>query len=137
MSLSKLIEKEIRAALSEALSEVLSDESTSQPNDKKPNVSGHFIGKKVIIRTYSAGVFFGTLSEKDGNEVILTNARRLWAWKAAQSISLSAVAVHGVDAANSKIVEPVPAIWLEAIEIIPCSEESIKSIEGAAHVKAQ
>lgn len=33
-------------------------------------------GKTVIIRTYSAGVWFGNLALKAGNEVILENARR-------------------------------------------------------------
>ena len=49
------------------------------------------IGQKVIIRTYSAGAWFGTLSEKSGNEVILTNARRMWRWWAKEGISLSIV----------------------------------------------
>ena len=35
------------------------------------------IGKKVIVRTYSAGNWFGTLDQKAGNEVILKNARRI------------------------------------------------------------
>lgn len=94
------------------------------------------IGQKVIIRTYSAGVWFGTLSEKAGNEVILTDARRMWFWKAKQSISLSAVAIHGIDEGASKIVEPVASVWLEAIEIIPCEAAAVKSLEGAAHVEA-
>ena len=38
------------------------------------------IGQEVIIRTYSAGVWFGRLKEKSGNEVILTEARRMWRW---------------------------------------------------------
>ena len=29
------------------------------------------VGKKVIVRTYSAGVWFGEIAEKDGNEVIV------------------------------------------------------------------
>ena len=94
------------------------------------------IGERVIIRTYSAGVWFGTLSEKAGNEVILADARRMWYWKAAKSISLSAVAIHGIDKNASKIVEAVPSVWLEAIEIIPCSEDALKSIQGAPDVKA-
>lgn len=36
------------------------------------------IGKEVIIRTYSAGVWFGVLKQKAGNEVILTKARRMY-----------------------------------------------------------
>lgn len=94
------------------------------------------IGEKAIIRTYSAGVWFGTVAEKSGNEVIVKNARRMWSWKAAKSISLSACAVHGIDRGNSKIVEPVESVWLEAIEIIPCTSAAVESIEGAPHVKA-
>ena len=100
-----------------------------------PSLNG-MIGQKVIIRTNSAGVWFGTLSEKAGNEVILKDARRMWLWKAKQSISLSAVSVHGVDESESKIVEPVASVWLEAIEIIPCEEVAIASIEGAPNVKS-
>lgn len=78
------------------------------------------IGKKVVIRTYSAGVHFGTLVEKDGKEVVLSNARRLWSWTGA--LSLSEVATIGVNMAGSKISEPVEYIILtEAVEIIPCT----------------
>ncbi|PZU22493.1 MAG: hypothetical protein DI589_11275 [Shinella sp.] len=101
------------------------------------SISAHFIGKKAIIRTYSAGVWFGTVADKDGNEVVITDARRLWYWKAAKSISLSAVANFGVDQKASKITAPVPSVWLEAIEIIPATDDAIKSIEGAPHVEAQ
>ena len=95
------------------------------------------LGQKVIIRTYSSGVWFGELKEKSGSEVILKNARRLWKWKALASISLSAVALYGIDQSQSKIVEAVPEIWLEAIEITPCTAKSIESLEGAPHVKAE
>ena len=96
-----------------------------------------FIGDKVIIRTYSAGVWFGTLKEKSGNEVILKNARRMWRWWAKESISLSGVANHGIKQDKSKIAPAVESIWLEAVEIIPCTKESIESIEGAKDAKAE
>lgn len=97
----------------------------------------HMIEKKVIVRTYSAGVWFGTLEQKDGNEVILRNARRMWAWWAKEGISLSSVSVNGIKESKSKIAEAVPSVWLEAIEIIPCSESAIKSVEGAPNAKAE
>lgn len=96
----------------------------------------NMVGRKVTIRTHSAGVWFGRLVEKSGNEVILEDARRMWYWKAKQSISLSAVAIYGIDESASKIVEPVASVWLEAIEIIPCSNAAVHSIEGAQNVKA-
>jgi hypothetical protein len=95
------------------------------------------IGKKVIVRTYSAGVWFGELEQKAGNEVIIKSARRMWKWWAAESISLSAVAIYGVKHKESKIVEAVPLVWLEAIELIPCSDAAIKSLESAPNVKAE
>ena len=93
------------------------------------------IGQKCIIRTYSAGVWFGEISEKAGNEVIVVNARRMWKWWAAESISLSAVATHGICQEKSKICEAVSSAWMEAIEIIPCTDKAIKSLEGAENVK--
>lgn len=78
------------------------------------------IGKDVIVRTYSAGVHFGTLDSRNGKELVLKNARRIWYWEGA--FTLSAVATEGVGTA-SKLSVAVPEILLtEAIEIIPCSE---------------
>ena len=113
--------------------------STPQSMELSACVTGslnEMIGKKVIIRTYSAGVWFGLLEQKSGNEVILRNARRMWRWQTKQSISLSSVAVYGIDEPNSKIAVKVDSVWLEAIEIIPCTDESITSIEGAKDVKS-
>ena len=94
------------------------------------------ISQKVIVRTYSAGVFFGVLAQKEGEEVILKDARRMYYWKAKEGISLSACALYGVHS-DSKIIEPIKNLWIKAIEIIPCTEVSIKSLEEAEHVKAQ
>ena len=80
---------------------------------------------------------FGKLDKKSGNEVILKNARRMWYWHAAESISLSAVALYGINQDKSKIVAAVPAVWLEAIELIPASDKAVTSIEGAPNVKAE
>jgi hypothetical protein len=94
------------------------------------SIDKHLIGKKVIVRTYSAGVHFGTLIEKAGKEVILKDSRRLWYWETLnKGISLSEIANHGVHAKNSKICETLSTLWLEAIEIIPCTLDAITSIE--------
>ena len=45
-------------------------------------------GKYVIVRTYAMGVFAGTLDPKSTETLkILTNARRLWKWAGAASLS--------------------------------------------------
>jgi len=97
---------------------------------KKVVMDQAFLNKKCIIRTYSAGVHFGELIEKSGSEVILKNSRRLWYWKnLCNKISLSEVANNGLHD-DSKVCETVHGIWLNAIEIIPCTEKSIQNIEG-------
>ena len=89
------------------------------------------IGQEVIIRTYSAGVWFGRLKQKSGNEVILTEARRMWRWWAKESISLSGVALYGIKQEKSRIPGAVESVWLEAIEIIPISGKAAESIRTA------
>ena len=86
--------------------------------------------KKVIIRADRAGVFYGTIVRKDGNEVELKDCRRIWYWDGAAS--LSEIAVSGVKHETSKITVTVESIViLGVIEIITCTEEAIKNIESA------
>ena len=81
------------------------------------------IGKLVLVRTLGAGVHYGVLLEKNGQEVHLKDARRLWNWNGA--LSLSEVAMKGVTLNSSKISIPVDEIVLPtAIEIIPISKNS-------------
>ena len=91
--------------------------------------------KKVLIRADRAGVFYGTLKEKNGNEVVMTNVRRIWYWDGAAS--LSQLAVNGTTAANRcKFTVYVPEMTiLGVIEIIPCTDKAIESIEGVAEWK--
>ena len=90
------------------------------------------IGKKVIIRADRAGVFFGTLKEKNGNEVTLTDCRRLWYWDGAASISQLAVDGTSI-ASNCKFTVIVAEITiLGVIEIIPCTDKAVNSIENVA-----
>ena len=84
----------------------------------------------VIVRTYSAGVFAGNIKSREGKEVELTNARRIWYWDGAAS--LSQLAVDGTSKPeNCKFPVPVPTITLtEAVEIIPCSKKAEASIKA-------
>nr|DAM99294.1 MAG TPA: hypothetical protein [Caudoviricetes sp.] len=98
-------------------------------------INDYAIGKEVIIRTYSAGVWFGALKQKAGNEVILTKARRMYKWWAKESISLSGVARHGIKQEDSKICGELDSVWLEAIEIIPVTGNAAESIRTALEVE--
>lgn len=95
------------------------------------------VGKKVIVRTYSAGCWFGTLDKKTDSEVILKNARRMYYWWAAKSISLSGVALYGIHHDKSTIVPPVPEVDLPFIEILTCTPVAVASLESAPHAEAQ
>ena len=86
--------------------------------------------KYVIVRTYSAGVFAGYLKSKKGQEVILNDARRIWYWSGANS--LSQLAEDGTkDPLNCKFPVPVKEVILtQAIEILSVSKKAQKSIEA-------
>jgi hypothetical protein len=83
-----------------------------------------------IVRTYSAGVFAGIVTKRDGKEVEMTQARRLWYWNGAAS--LSQLAMEGVSKPKEcKFAVPVDRVVLtEAIEILDVSETARKIIEG-------
>ena len=86
--------------------------------------------KYVIVRTYSAGVFAGELESRKGQEVVLRNARRLWYWSGAAS--LSQLATDGTkDPSNCKFPCEVSRVeLLQAIEILDVSEKAKASIKG-------
>lgn len=83
----------------------------------------------VIIRTASAGVHAGQLVARNGKEVELLNARRIWYW--AGAASLSQLAMEGTkNPEKCKFPCEVARITLtEAIEIIPCTKKAQQSIK--------
>lgn len=97
--------------------------------------SEKIIGKRVIVRCTNAGVFYGTLREKEGQEVILTDSRRIWYWDGAAS--LHQLAAEGTkNPAGCKFTMRVKSIsLLGVIEIIPCTEEAIENIEAVKEWK--
>jgi len=84
--------------------------------------------KYVIVRTYSAGVFAGYLEERTGKEVIMRDARKLWYWDGAST--LSQLAMEGVSKPDTcKFPCEVDKIeLLEAVEILDCTEAARESI---------
>lgn len=94
------------------------------------------LNQYVIIRTSSAGVFAGTLIKKEGNEVELHNARRLWYWDGAAS--LSQLAEEGVSKPNDcKFPKEVTqVILLGVIEILKVSDKAKESIASVKIWKA-
>ena len=91
--------------------------------------------KYQIVRTARAGVFAGMVTRK-GTEATIKNARRLWYWKGAAS--LSELAVRGVKYPNEcKFPSPVASITVtEVIEVLDTTKEARKIIEGVPEWKA-
>ncbi len=86
-----------------------------------------------IVRTYSAGVFAGNYDRKiKGKEGTVYNARRIWSW--AGAASLSQLANEGTkNPEDCKFAQEVEEVDLkEIIEVIPCTEKAIENIKGVA-----
>ena len=86
--------------------------------------------KYCLVRTYSAGVFAGYIQSFKDKQVYLKNARRIWYWDGAAS--LSQLSVDGTSKPeNCKFPCDVYLVILtEVIEIIPCTEKAEKSIKA-------
>ena len=105
--------------------------SGKEGNEQSPN-----LGKVCMIRTYSAGVHFGEVVSKHKQNVVLKNARRVWYWDGACSLSQLAMEGSG-KISDCKIAMPVNEIELDqVIEVIPMTSDAIANLEGAKHWKA-
>ena len=82
-----------------------------------------------IVRTHSAGVFAGWFDRKiKGQEGTVYDARRLWYWDGANS--LSELATNGVTKPkNCKFPVEVAEVDLkQIIEVLPCTNKAKDSI---------
>ena len=81
-----------------------------------------------MVRTYSAGVFYGEITHREGKEVTMKNARRVWYWVGAAS--LSQLAQSGTsNPSGCKFPEPVDEVILtEAIELIPVTDKALETL---------
>jgi len=89
--------------------------------------------KFYIIRTYSAGVWFGNIKSLNGTVCILQKARRIWYWSGAAS--LSQLAKEGVKYPEkckfTVTIDDEEGVYLpQTIEAIPCTDLAIKSINS-------
>lgn len=91
--------------------------------------------ERKIVRTNRAGVFFGKIEKKEGNTVTLSNARRLWYWEGAAS--LSELAQYGTaNAVGCKFPCAVDEVELfDVLEILSVTEVAAASIDGVREWK--
>ena len=86
--------------------------------------------KYQIVRSKYAGVFAGYITKQDGQTVEMKDARRLWYWKGASS--LSQLAMEGVKCPlECKFPIAVDRVQIfEVIEILDVTKIAEKSIRG-------
>lgn len=93
-------------------------------------IGQEMIGKYVVVRTYSAGVHCGVLQERDGQECVLSEARRIWRWRGANT--LNEIALYGITIDDySRVADPIAEIMLVWIEIIPTTDEAQQCLRNA------
>ena len=89
-----------------------------------------------IIRCEKAGVFFAHIKDRNGDEAVLSDVRRIWYWEGAAT--LSQMAMEGVkkpEACEFTVTVPEMTV-LGVIEMIPCTDEAVQSILGVAEWRA-
>lgn len=95
--------------------------------NKPANDSHPMIGKRCIIRTYSAGVHIGDvvwINPQNSMEVKLINSLRLWKWEGG-GLSLSAVANNGIN--GGRLNRTGDIFLTNAIEYIPTTDVAEKT----------
>jgi hypothetical protein len=97
---------------------------------KEAHLESEHVGKICMVRTYSAGVFYGLLEKKVGKEGLIRNARRVWYWKGAAS--LSQLVTEGTkNPSECRFPCAVDSVELsEIIETIPMTQKAIESLNG-------
>lgn len=87
-----------------------------------------------MVCSYAAGVFYGEIESKkhevSGLVVTMKNARRVWKW--AGAASLSQLATKGSSSPSGcQFPAPVPSVELmNVIEILPVSEAALKVLNA-------
>ena len=89
----------------------------------------------VIVRGDHSGVFFGELKERNGQEVTLGNARKLWYWVGAAAVEQ--IAKDGVKnpGACKFTVSVESMIITDAIQVLPCTNDAAENIMAVTEWK--
>lgn len=91
--------------------------------------------QKYIVRCDRAGVFYGEIKERRGDEVTMTNVRKLWYWDGACAVEQ--LAMEGIKKpVGCKFTVTVPEMELMGvIQVLPCTETAVASIEAVREWK--
>lgn len=81
-----------------------------------------------VVRCAQAGVFFGRIKERKGDEVTMTNVRKLWYWDGACAVEQ--LAVDGTkNPGGCKFTVMVSEMVLTGvIQILACTDKAAESL---------
>ena len=86
-----------------------------------------YIGKKVLVRSYDAGVYFGTLEKIENDTCKVSKVRNIWRWEGASC--LSQIANDGIR--DGKVSPEVSSMILNRVcQIIPLTDKAIANLES-------
>lgn len=94
-------------------------------------IAQRLIGKHVIVRSRNEGINFGKLEAADETGCVITDARRIWYHKPADSKMAwyEGVALSGLHR-SSKVSAPVARkVIVEDYSLTECSDEAVASIQ--------
>ena len=93
-------------------------------NECEDNQAHPMLGRRCLVRTYSAGVHIGDvdyINLRNSMEIRLLNSIRLWKWEGG-GLSLSDVANNGIK--GGRLSKTGEVYLTNAIELIPTTEEA-------------
>lgn len=86
-----------------------------------------YIGKKVLVRSYDAGVYFGTLEKIENDTCKLSNVRNIWKWEGASC--LLQIANDGIR--SGKVSPEVSSMIINRVcQTIPLTDKAIANLES-------
>lgn len=91
--------------------------------------------QKYIVRCDRAGVFYGEIKKREGSDVLMGNVRKIWYWDGACAVE--ELAVNGTCApTRCKFTVTVSEMTvMNAVQIIPCTDKAVKSLDAVKEWK--
>lgn len=117
-----------------ATSNAVANANVATATPQQDNIFSDVIGKKCLIRSYDAGVYFGTVRKVDSDIVYVEDVRNIWYWEGAAC--LSQIVNDGVKD-SSKISQVVKSMTIGNVcQIMPLEDKAIENLYGQKIWKA-
>lgn len=89
-----------------------------------------------IVRANGPGVLFGKIESRNGDEITMTDVRKLWYWSGACAVEQ--LALEGIKRpSDCKFTVTVPEMTIfNALQIIKCTAEAVASLKAVAEWKS-